>query len=119
MTNNYSVEERNRIVEEHLWCVDSVVKHNRKAIRAAGAEAEDVAQDLSIRLIRAVWKYAPEFGDLRDFIFMELQEEVNVSLAPERVLGVTGVGFELDRRSFRSLENIRNEKYFAEESLAA
>ena len=119
MKNNYSVEERNRVVEEHLWCVDSVVKHNRKAIRAAGADAEDVAQDLSIRLIRAVWKYAPEFGDLRDFIFMELQEEVNVSLTPERVLGVTGVGFELDRRSFGSLENIRSAEYRAAERRAA
>ena len=56
MKNNYSVEERNRIVEEHLWCVKSVVNKYRAKIKAAGMEVEDIRQELSIRLIRAVEK---------------------------------------------------------------
>lgn len=26
MKNTYSILERNRIVEEHLWCIDSVMR---------------------------------------------------------------------------------------------
>ena len=30
MHNNYSIAERNKIVEEHLWCIDTVMKQERK-----------------------------------------------------------------------------------------
>ena len=35
MKNNYSIAERNRIVEEHLWCIDRVIRKNRSLMRAA------------------------------------------------------------------------------------
>ena len=28
MKNNYSITERNRIVEEHLYCIDRIIRRN-------------------------------------------------------------------------------------------
>ena len=90
MKNNYSVEERNRIVEEHLWCVDTVISRNERKIRSAQLESDDVRQELCIRLIRAAAKYAKSFGDLRDFIFAELEQEMRLQLAMHDTHGLTG-----------------------------
>ena len=39
MKNTYTIEERNRIVEEQLWCIKAVIKQNRALIDAfASAE---------------------------------------------------------------------------------
>ena len=64
MKNTYTIEERNRIVEEHLWCIKAVIKQNRALIEAAHLDRDDVFQDLSIRLIRAVGSYDPDKGTL-------------------------------------------------------
>lgn len=40
MKNNYSIAERNRIVEEHLWCIDRVIRKNRSLMRAARLDYE-------------------------------------------------------------------------------
>lgn len=90
MKNNYSVEERNRIVEEHLWCVDTVISRNERKIRSAQLESDDVRQELCIRLIRAAAKYAKAFGDLRDFIFAELEQEMRLQLSKQDTHGLTG-----------------------------
>ena len=42
---------------EHLWCIKAVMKQNRALIKAARLDRDDVYQDLSIRLIRAVGTY--------------------------------------------------------------
>lgn len=42
MKNNYSIAERNRIVEEHLWCIDRVIRKNRSLMRAARLDYDDV-----------------------------------------------------------------------------
>ena len=67
MKNNYSLAERNRIVEEYLPYVNQVIRRNRALMRAARLEYDDVYQQLSLRLIRAVstydpdrWQYPPE-----------------------------------------------------------
>ena len=60
MKNNYSIAERNRIVEEHLWCIDRVIRKNRSLMRAARLDYDDVYQQLSIRLIRAVAGFEPK-----------------------------------------------------------
>ena len=59
MKNNYSLAERNRIVEEYLPYVDQVIRRNRGLMRAARLEYDDVYQQLSLRLIRAVSTYDP------------------------------------------------------------
>lgn len=58
MKNNYSIAQRNAIVEDHLWCIDSIIQKNRPLMRAARLEYDDVYQQLAIRLIKAVAGYA-------------------------------------------------------------
>ena len=38
-------------MENHLWCVNAVMKQNRALIRAAKLDADDVYQELALRLI--------------------------------------------------------------------
>lgn len=64
MKNNFTISQRNAIVENHLWCVNAVMKQNRALIRAAKLDADDVYQELALRLIRAVMSYDPEKGNL-------------------------------------------------------
>lgn len=54
MKNNFTISQRNAIVENHLWCVNAVMKQNRALIRAAKLDADDVYQQLALRLIRAM-----------------------------------------------------------------
>ena len=76
MKNNYSIAERNRIVEEHLWCIDRVIRKNRSLMRAARLDYDDVYQQLSIRLIRAVAGFDPQKGKLKQHIFAQLRFEL-------------------------------------------
>lgn len=64
MKNNFTISQRNAIVENHLWCIKAVMKQNRALIRAAKLDTDDVYQSLrcgssgrSCRLIRrrAIW----------------------------------------------------------------
>ena len=57
MKNEYQVSERNAIVEDHLWCIDSVIRQNYTLIKAARLDLDDVYQTLALRLIRAVAGY--------------------------------------------------------------
>lgn len=72
MKNNYSIAERNRIVEEHLCCIDAVMRRNHALIRAARLEYDDVYQDLAICLILCVEQFDPEKGSLRRYIRTKL-----------------------------------------------
>ena len=60
MKNNFTISQRNAIVENHLWCIKAVMKQNRSLIRAAKLDTDDVYQELALRLIRAVMSYDPE-----------------------------------------------------------
>ena len=53
MKNNFTISQRNAIVENHLWCIKAVMKQNRALIRAAKLDTDDVYQELALRLIRA------------------------------------------------------------------
>lgn len=91
MKNNYSVAERNRIVEEHLWCIDRVIYKSRALMHAAHLDYDDVYQQLSIRLIRAVAGFDPEKGRLAQHIFAQLRFELLNCKRPYRLFGVTGL----------------------------
>ena len=86
MKNNFTISQRNAIVENHLWCVNAVMKQNRALIRAAKLDADDVYQQLALRLIRAVMSYDPEKGNLAQHIFaqlrMELQKTAHSNVIP-------------------------------------
>ena len=55
MKNNFTISQRNAIVENHLWCIKAVMKQNHALIRAAKLDTDDVYQQLALRLIRAVF----------------------------------------------------------------
>lgn len=70
-----TISQRNALVEEHLWCIDSVIWQNNSMIRAANLERDDVYQSLAMRLIRAVELYDPNNKagkTLKGYIFMSL-----------------------------------------------
>ena len=100
MKNNYTVLERNRIVEEHTGCVKTVIKENRDAIRRARMDIEDVSQELYLRLILAVETYDTSEGELRSYIMDALRDEMNNCFAPARLYGITGAPNDLGADSF-------------------
>lgn len=54
MKNNFSIAQRNEIVEEHLWCIDAVIRKNRALMQAARLDYDDVYQQLAIRLLSLI-----------------------------------------------------------------
>lgn len=76
---NLSIEQRNALVEQHLWCIDSVMRQSFTFIQAARLDWDDVYQSLAARLIRAVELYDPAKkagGSLKGYIFMSLRYEL-------------------------------------------
>lgn len=88
--NSVSTSERNRIVEQHLWCVDSIMRKNAALIKAAHLDRDDVYQQLSLRLIRAVEGFDPQKGQLEQHIFAQLQYELLNCKSAYRTTGITG-----------------------------
>ena len=91
MKNNFTISQRNAIVENHLWCIKTVMKQNRALIRAAKLDTDDVYQELALRLIRAVMSYDPEKGNLEQHIFAQLHFELLNCKRPYRLHGMTGM----------------------------
>jgi len=119
MRNTYTIEERNRIAEEHLWCIKAVIKQNRALIDAARLDRDDVFQDLSIRLIRAVGNYDPDKGTLKQHIFSQLHYELLSCARPYRMTGITGAPKDLRSGEIVSLDSYEPTEYLTEERLAA
>ena len=103
MKYNYSVAERNRIVEEHLHCIDRTIRRNRALIKAAHLDRDDVYQQLAVRLIRAVAGFDPEKGDLEQHICAQLQDELLNCKDSHQRYGFTGAPYDL-RGAVISLE---------------
>ncbi len=91
MKNNYSIAERNQIVEENLPMIDKVIRMNYGLIVAAHLDHKDVYQDLAIRLIRCVDNFDPDKGNLHTHICCQLKYELLNCKAPYRLTGITGV----------------------------
>ena len=68
MNNNYTIAQRNALVEKYLWCIDTVIRKNRPLMRAAQLEYDDVYQQLALRLIKAVAGFDPQKGTLQQHI---------------------------------------------------
>lgn len=91
MKNSYSIAQRNAIVENHLWCINSVMKKHWRQISAAHADRDDVYQQLALRLIHAVENFDPDKGTLQIHIRAQLQFELRRCLTPLSLTGVTGL----------------------------
>ena len=76
MKNTYSIAQRNALVEVYLPCINDVMRSNRKLIRAARLDQDDVYQQLALRLIKAVETFDPNKGDLETHIKAQLNYEL-------------------------------------------
>lgn len=118
MKNNYSIAQRNEIVEDHLWCIGAVMKKNAVLIRAAHMDRDDVYQQLAVRLIRAVATFDPDKGNLEQHIFAQLQYEILNCKDARRLTGITNAPADF-RGKVISLDAIRETSPLYEAALAA
>ena len=89
MNNNYTIAQRNALVEKYLWCIDTVIRKNRPLMRAARLEYDDVYQQLALRLIKAVAGFDSQKGTLQQHIFAQLKYELLSCKTPRRLYGIT------------------------------
>lgn len=118
MRNNYSLAERNRIVEEYLPYVDKVIRKNRALMKAAKLEYDDVYQQLSLRLIRAVSTYDPDKGELGAHIWAQLRFELLNCKAPKRLCGMTGLPKDFRKGNIISIDAFYDESRLYEQLAA-
>jgi len=109
MKNNYSIAERNRIVEENLYCIDKVIRQNRALMSAAHLDYDDVYQQLAIRLIRCVEGFDPKKGTLKSHIYAQLQYELLSCKAPYKLTGITGAPSDFRWSSVMSFDAVNEE----------
>ena len=95
MKNNYSIAERNRLVEEKLPWIDRVIRQNRTLMRAAHLDYDDVYQELAVRLIRCVENFDPDKGTLEQHIRAQLQYALLNCKDSRRRYGFTHAPYDL------------------------
>lgn len=119
MKNNISYELRNRVVEEHLHCIDTVIRQNWTLIRAARLERDDVYQQLAPRLIRCVDTYDPAKGRLEQHIYAQLKYELLNCKEVRRLTGITNAPKNFRRGNVISIDAIREDSGLYRDYLAA
>ena len=122
MNNNYTIAQRNALVEKYLWCIDTVIRKNRPLMRAAQLEYDDVYQQLALRLIRAVAGFDPQKGTLQQHIFAQLRMELQKtahSKSAYRLCGLTGAPKEYRKSDMVSLDHISEGSSLYEQVMAA
>ena len=118
MKNNYSIAERNRIVEENLIWIDRIIRRNASLMRAAHLDYDDVYQDLAVRLIRCVESYDPSKGKLDQHIMCQLQYEMLNCKDSRRRYGFTAAPRDM-RGAVISLDTFRDSDSLCLDELAA
>ena len=119
MNNNYTIAQRNALVEKHLWCIDTVIRKNRPLMRAAQLEYDDVYQQLALRLIKAVAGFDPQKGTLQQHIFAQLKYELLNCKSAYRLCGLTGAPKEYRKRDMVSLDALSESDPLYERAMAA
>lgn len=119
MKNNYSIAQRNAIVEANLWCIDNVIRQNRPLMGAARLEYDDVYQQLALRLIKAVAGYDPEKGRQEQHIFAQLKYELLSCRSAYRLCGMTGAPHSFRKSHIISIDALSENSGLYEETLAA
>ena len=83
MKNGFTITQRNAVVEQHLWCIDTVMAQTEPV------DPDDVYQSLAVRLIRAVNSYDPHKGYLKEYILSQLKREMVRIRSTQTVYGLT------------------------------
>lgn len=107
MKNNYSIAERNRIVEENLYRIEGTIRRNSALMKAAHLDYDDVYQQLAVRLICCVAGFDPEKGKLGAHINAQLQYELLNCKDSRRRYGFTCAPRDL-RNAVVSLDTCRS-----------
>jgi len=119
MGDIYYLSERNRIVEEHLHCIDTVIGQNWPLIKAARLERDDVYQQLAIRLMRCVETFDPKKGELKQHIYAQLKYELLNCKDPYRTTGITGAPKDFRKGNIISLDAIGKDSGLYNQLVAA
>ena len=101
-----TVTQRNALVEEYLWCIDSVIWQNETLVVGAHLDRDDVYQSLAVRLIRAIDRYDPaKCSDLKLHIFSQLKYELLNCSSPQAKYGFRYAPYHL-RGAVISMESL-------------
>ena len=119
MNNNYSLTQRNELVEKYLWCIDTVIRKNRQLLRSTHLEYDDVYQQLALRLIKAVAGFDPQKGTLQQHIFAQLKYELLNCGSAYCLFGLTGAPRGYHKDDMISLEHITEGSALYRQALAA
>ena len=111
MKNNFSIAERNRIVEENLPMIDKVIRHNWPLMKAAHLDYDDVYQDLAIRLIRCVENFDPDKGTLHAHIYSQLKYELLSCKAPRKLTGVVDAPADFRWGNILSMDTLSEDNF--------
>lgn len=76
MKNGFTITQRNAVVEQHLWCIDTIMAQYAAFMQTEPVDPDDVYQSLAVRLIRAVNSYDPRKGYLKEYILSQLKREM-------------------------------------------
>lgn len=119
MNNDYSLTQRNELVEKYLWCIDTVIRKNRQLLRSTHLEYDDVYQQLALRLIKAVAGFDPQKGTLQQHIFAQLKYELLNCKSACRLCGLTGAPKEYRKKDMVSLDALSESDPLYERAMAA
>lgn len=119
MNNNYTIAQRNALVEKYLWCIDTVIRKNRQLLRSTHLEYDDVYQQLALRLIKAVAGFDPQKGTLQQHIFAQLKHELLNCRSAYCLFGLTGAPRGYYKDDMISLEHITEGSALYRQALAA
>ncbi len=114
-----TISQRNALVEEHLWCIDSVIRQNRTLMAASHLNREDVYQSLAVRLVKAVGRYDPAKGcSLKGYIFDQLQYEMLTCNSPQSRYGFRDAPYDL-YNAVTSMDSLAEDDPYWERRIAA
>lgn len=89
MKNGFTITQRNAVVEQHLWCIDTIMAQYTAFMQTEPVDPDDVYQSLAVRLIRAVNSYDPRKGYLKEYILSQLKREMVRIRSTQAVYGLT------------------------------
>lgn len=89
MKNGFTITQRNAVVEQHLWCIDTIMAQYAAFMQTEPVDPDDVYQSLAVRLIRAVNSYDPCKGYLKEYILSQLKREMVRIRSTQTVYGLT------------------------------
>ncbi len=114
-----TVSQRNDLVEQYLWCIDSVIWQNQTLIIGAHLDREDVYQSLAVRLIQAVRRFNPDKGrSLKGYIFDQLKYELLSCSGPQAKFGFMDAPYHL-RDAVVSMDSLAEDDPYWERRIAA